>query len=57
MKITTVYDNEVYPGQEVSATGLKSEWGFSCLIEVSGEQILFDTNTGTMQAASLICSI
>ena len=41
MKITTVYDNEVYP--EASATGLTSEWGFSCLIEVSGERILFDT--------------
>ena len=43
MKITTVYDNEVYAGQGASAIGLKSEWGFSCLIEVSGEQILFDT--------------
>ena len=41
MKITTVYDNEVYP--EASATELTSEWGFSCLIEVSGERILFDT--------------
>ena len=41
MKLTTVYDNEVY--LEVSATGLTSEWGFSCLIEVSGERILFDT--------------
>jgi 7,8-dihydropterin-6-yl-methyl-4-(beta-D-ribofuranosyl)aminobenzene 5'-phosphate synthase len=41
MKLTTVYDNEVYP--EASATGLTSEWGFSCLIEVSGERILFDT--------------
>lgn len=41
MKLTTIYDNEVYP--EASATGLTSEWGFSCLIEVSGERILFDT--------------
>ncbi|RLG28785.1 MBL fold hydrolase [Methanosarcinales archaeon] len=41
MKLITVYDNEVYP--EASATGLTSEWGFSCLVEVSGEQILFDT--------------
>lgn len=41
MKLTTVYDNEVYP--EASATGLTSEWGFSCLIELSGERILFDT--------------
>jgi len=41
MKLTTVYDNDVYP--EASATGLTSEWGFSCLVEVSGERILFDT--------------
>lgn len=41
MEIMTVYDNEVYP--EASATGLTSKWGFSCLIEVSGERILFDT--------------
>jgi len=41
MKLTTVYDNVVYP--EASATGLTSEWGFSCLIDVSGERILFDT--------------
>ena len=37
MKITTVYDNTVY------VEGLKSEWGFSCAIDVSGEKILFDT--------------
>ncbi|MEA1905594.1 MAG: MBL fold metallo-hydrolase [Euryarchaeota archaeon] len=43
MKVTTVYDNEVYPDADASATGLKGEWGFSCLIEVSGERILFDT--------------
>lgn len=41
MKLTTVYDNEVYP--EAPATGLMSEWGFSGLIEGSGERILFDT--------------
>jgi len=38
MKITLLYDNEVYK------KGLKSDWGFSCLIE--GEDmpsILFDT--------------
>lgn len=38
MKITIIYDNEVYE------KGLKSDWGFSCLIE--GEdmpRILFDT--------------
>jgi 7,8-dihydropterin-6-yl-methyl-4-(beta-D-ribofuranosyl)aminobenzene 5'-phosphate synthase len=35
MKITIVYDNEANPG-------LKSGWGFSCLIETE-EKILFDT--------------
>jgi 7,8-dihydropterin-6-yl-methyl-4-(beta-D-ribofuranosyl)aminobenzene 5'-phosphate synthase len=35
MKITIVYDNEANPG-------LKSGWGFSCLIEAE-EKILFDT--------------
>jgi 7,8-dihydropterin-6-yl-methyl-4-(beta-D-ribofuranosyl)aminobenzene 5'-phosphate synthase len=35
MKITIVYDNEANPG-------LKSGWGFSCLIE-GKEKILFDT--------------
>lgn len=38
MKITIIYDNTVY--QE----GLKSGWGFSCLIEVEdAPKILFDT--------------
>jgi 7,8-dihydropterin-6-yl-methyl-4-(beta-D-ribofuranosyl)aminobenzene 5'-phosphate synthase len=38
MKVTVVYDNEA------SQPGLKSDWGFSCLIETkSGELILFDT--------------
>jgi len=35
MRITIVYDNEACPG-------LKSDWGFSCLVE-AGERILFDT--------------
>jgi len=35
MKITIVYDNEANPG-------LKSGWGFSCLIE-GKEKLLFDT--------------
>jgi 7,8-dihydropterin-6-yl-methyl-4-(beta-D-ribofuranosyl)aminobenzene 5'-phosphate synthase len=35
MKITIVYDNEANPG-------LKSGWGFSCLIE-GKERLLFDT--------------
>ncbi|MEA3342592.1 MAG: MBL fold metallo-hydrolase [archaeon] len=37
MKVTIIYDNETW--QE----GLKADWGFSCLIEVYGRQILFDT--------------
>jgi 7,8-dihydropterin-6-yl-methyl-4-(beta-D-ribofuranosyl)aminobenzene 5'-phosphate synthase len=39
MKLTIVYDNEIYKKD----TGLKSDWGFSCLIETKGETILFDT--------------
>ncbi len=35
MKLTIVYDNESKPG-------LKSDWGFSCLIE-NAKKILFDT--------------
>jgi 7,8-dihydropterin-6-yl-methyl-4-(beta-D-ribofuranosyl)aminobenzene 5'-phosphate synthase len=38
MKITIVYDNEVH------THGLRSDWGFSCLIEKEGTpNILFDT--------------
>ena len=38
MKITLIYDNEVY------TEGLKSDWGFSCLIEEEDiPRILFDT--------------
>jgi 7,8-dihydropterin-6-yl-methyl-4-(beta-D-ribofuranosyl)aminobenzene 5'-phosphate synthase len=36
MKLTIVYDNE-------AKHGLKSGWGFSCLIEAPGHNILFDT--------------
>lgn len=36
MKLTVVYDNE-------ARTGLRSGWGFSCLVEVPGHRILFDT--------------
>jgi len=39
MKLTIVYDNEVYKKD----AGLKSDWGFSCLIETENEDILFDT--------------
>jgi 7,8-dihydropterin-6-yl-methyl-4-(beta-D-ribofuranosyl)aminobenzene 5'-phosphate synthase len=35
MRITIVYDNQAHPG-------LKSDWGFSCLVEAE-ERILFDT--------------
>ena len=37
LRLTVVYDN--YPG----VRGLKSEWGFSCLIEGAEKTILFDT--------------
>lgn len=39
MKLTIVYDNEIYK----KGIGLKSDWGFSCLIETKDETILFDT--------------
>ncbi len=38
MKITLVYDNEVY------TEGLRADWGFSCLVELEDTpRILFDT--------------
>jgi len=37
VKLTIVYDNEVFQ------SGLRSDWGFSCLIEIEGRKILFDT--------------
>jgi 7,8-dihydropterin-6-yl-methyl-4-(beta-D-ribofuranosyl)aminobenzene 5'-phosphate synthase len=38
MKITLVYDNEVY------SEGLRSDWGFSCLVEIENSpKVLFDT--------------
>ena len=39
MKITIVYDNEIYK----KGIGLKSDWGFACLIETKYDTILFDT--------------
>lgn len=39
MKLTIVYDNELYKKN----IGLKSDWGFACLIETMDETILFDT--------------
>ena len=39
MKITIIFDNEVWK------EGLKSAWGFSCLVEVFGKGILFDTGS------------
>lgn len=39
MKLIIVYDNEVYK----TNIGLKSDWGFSCLIETDKATILFDT--------------
>jgi len=35
MKLTIVYDNEVYKKD----AGLKSDWGFSCLIDTENENI------------------
>jgi len=52
MKITIIYDNEVYPVREpkgkvsngVYKEGLIADWGFSCLVEVEDTgKILFDT--------------
>ena len=37
MKITVVYDNET------RQPGLEAAWGFSCLVEIDGRQLLFDT--------------
>ncbi len=44
MKITLVYDNDVY------TKGLKADWGFSCLVEIEDTpKILFDTGgSGTI---------
>ena len=37
MKITIIYDNET------CREDLKADWGFACLVEVYGKNILFDT--------------
>jgi 7,8-dihydropterin-6-yl-methyl-4-(beta-D-ribofuranosyl)aminobenzene 5'-phosphate synthase len=37
MKITIIYDNTVWDKT------LKSDWGFSCLVEAFGKKIIFDT--------------
>lgn len=37
MKVTIVYDNEIWQ------PGLEAAWGFSCLVEANGQQLLFDT--------------
>ena len=39
MKMIIVYDNEVFKKD----FGLKSDWGFACLIERKNDTILFDT--------------
>ena len=39
MKITILYDNTVFQ------RGLKSDWGFSCLVETHDRRILFDTGS------------
>ena len=37
MKITILYDNETL------IEGVKADWGFSCLVEKEGQNLLFDT--------------
>jgi 7,8-dihydropterin-6-yl-methyl-4-(beta-D-ribofuranosyl)aminobenzene 5'-phosphate synthase len=37
MKVTIIYDNEIWQA------GLEAAWGFSCLVEADGRQLLFDT--------------
>jgi len=39
-KITVVYDNH-----SPVLAGLKSSWGFACVVEGFGQTILFDTGT------------
>jgi len=39
MKLIIIYDNKVYK----EGIGLKSDWGFSCLIETENDIVLFDT--------------
>jgi len=37
VKVSIIYDNEVWQ------PGLEAAWGFSCLVEVDGRRLLFDT--------------
>jgi 7,8-dihydropterin-6-yl-methyl-4-(beta-D-ribofuranosyl)aminobenzene 5'-phosphate synthase len=39
MKLTIVYDNEIF----TQGIGLRSDWGFACLLETGEATILFDT--------------
>ena len=39
MKIAILYDNTVF------LSGLKPDWGFSCLVETHNRNILFDTSS------------
>jgi len=39
MKITILYDNTVFQ------SGLKSDWGFSCLVETHNKRVLFDAGS------------
>lgn len=41
VRITIVYDNTVYDGVD----GISGDWGFSALIEIGEQQVLFDTGT------------
>jgi len=38
MNLTILYDNEVYK----KGIGLKSDWGFACLVEIKDDTVLFD---------------
>ena len=41
MKLIIIYDNKVYK----KGIGLKSDWGFSCLVETKDRVFLFDTGS------------
>jgi len=45
LTVTIVYDNNAYDPRPVlsKVEGLKTAWGFSCLIEYRGQVLLFDT--------------
>jgi len=49
-KISIIYDNELY----IKNIGLKSDWGFACLLETGEATILFDTGAkGTILLSNM----